>query len=175
VSPSIIVRPAVEADIRRLDEAYPEPGRPASRHKVRWDLQERGEGVYLVACDAHAPIGWVFVYRPGSLEASEQARQLEVAEVLDVQVAEPFRGNGIGSSLLAEAERIAQDAGWPLIGLEVTVSNPHNDIARAMYERHGYRDSGLGEYESGYFYWTASGERCWDGEPHRFLIKVLID
>lgn len=61
-----------------------------------------------------------------------------------------------------------------LIGLEVTVSNPHNDVARAMYERHGYRDSGLGEYESGYFYWTESGERRWDGELHRFLIKSLL-
>jgi hypothetical protein len=57
--------------------------------------------------------------------------------------------------------------------LEVTLSNPHNHVARAMYEHHGYHDSGLGEFESGYFYWTESGERLWDGEPHRFLIKSL--
>lgn len=44
-----------------------------------------------------------------------------------------------------------------------------------MYERHGHHDSGLSEYESGYFYWTESGERRWDGELHRFLLKSLID
>lgn len=170
---SIMVRRVVEADIRRLDEAYPEPGRPASRHGVRWDLQERGEGFYFVAWVEETPIGWVFVYRPGSSEASEQAQQTGAAEVLDLQVADPFQSQGAGSALLVAAERIAEEAGWPLIGLEVTVSNPHNDVARAMYQRRGYRDSGLGEYESGYFYWTESGERHWDGEPHRFLIKSL--
>ena len=44
-----------------------------------------------------------------------------------------------------------------------------------MYERHGYRDAGLGEFESGYFYWTENGERRWDGEPHRYVTKVLVD
>jgi ribosomal protein S18 acetylase RimI-like enzyme len=129
--------------------------------------------VYLVAWEDERPIGWVFVHRPGSLEASAHARQLSVAEIVDLQVARSFQGRGHGSSLLAAAERLGRDEGWMLIGLEVTVSNPHNDVARAMYERHGYRDSRLGEFESGYFYWTESGERCWDGEPHRYLIKSL--
>jgi hypothetical protein len=43
-----------------------------------------------------------------------------------------------------------------------------------MYARHGYEDSGLGEFESGYSYWTESGERRSDGEPHRFLTKSLV-
>jgi GNAT superfamily N-acetyltransferase len=174
VGASIVIRPVAEADLDRLDGAYPEPGRPTSRHRDRWDLQERGEGVYLVCWDANTPIGWVFVYRPDSREVSEQAQRLDCAEVLDLQVDQQFRGQGHGSSLLAAAERLAHDAGWQLIGLEVTVANPHNDFARAMYERHGYRDAGLGAYQSGYFYWTESGERRWDGEPHRFLIKSLI-
>jgi len=157
-----------------VDDAYPEPGPPASRHRERWDLQERDEGVYLVAWRGIHPIGWVFVYRPGSRVASAQAKQLDAAEMLDLQVDVQFRGQGHGSSLLSAVERLAQDAGWLLIGMEVTVSNPHNDVARAMYERHGYHDSGLGEYESGYFYWTESGERRWDGEPHRFLLKSLV-
>lgn len=173
VSASIVIRPVAHTDVDRLDDAYPERGRPGSRHAERSDLQEREEGVYLVAWRGDHPIGWVFVYRPGSSDASEQARRLDCAEIVDLQVNPQCRGQGHGASLLATAERLAQDAGWALIGLEVTVSNPYNDVARGMYERHGYQDSGLGEYESGYFYWTASGERHWDGEPHRFLIKSL--
>lgn len=173
VSASIVIRPVAEDDLERLDNAYPEPGRPASRHAERWDLQEREEGVYLVAWQGDHPIGRVFVYRQGSREASPQARQLDAAEILDLLVDPRFQGHGYGSALLLAAEQLARDAGWTLVGLEVTVSNPHNDVARAMYEHHGYRDSKLGEYGSGYFYWTETGERRWDGEPHRFLIKSL--
>lgn len=171
---SIVICPVEETDLERLDHAYPEPGRPASRHRERWKLQERGEGVYLVAWLRNQPVGWVFVCRPGSREASAHAQQLDAAEIIDLQVAPQFRGQGHGASLLAAAERRARDTGWMLIGLEVTASNPHNDVARAMYARHGYHDSGLGEFESGYFYWTESGERRWDGEPHLFLIKSLV-
>jgi hypothetical protein len=53
------------------------------------------------------------------------------------------------------------------------VSNPHNDVARAMYARHGYRDAGVGEFESGYYWWTESGERHWDSELHCYLVKSL--
>jgi GNAT superfamily N-acetyltransferase len=172
-SPTENVRRAAESDIERLDDVYPEPGRPSSRHRDRWDLQGRGDGVYLVAWERDHPVGWVFVHRPGSSEASVHARHLDVAEVMDLSVSPGFRGRGHGTSLLASAERWARDAGWQTIGLEVTVANPHNDVARAMYERNGYRDAGLGEFESGYFYWTVTGERLWEGEPHRFLIKSL--
>ncbi|HEU4354026.1 MAG TPA: GNAT family N-acetyltransferase [Actinomycetota bacterium] len=170
---SVVIRSIAEAEIERLEETYPEPFAPVSRHRARWELQGRAEGVYLVEWEGDRPIGWVFVHRPDSREASAHARQLSAAEIEDLQVTPPFQGQGHGSSLLAAAEQVARDAGWKLIGLEVTVSNPHNDVARAMYERHGYEDSGLGEFESGYFYWTESGERRWDGEPHRYLIKRL--
>jgi GNAT superfamily N-acetyltransferase len=171
----IVIRRVEARDLERLEAGYPEPGRPTSRHRQRWALQRRAEGVYLIAWHEDAPIGWVFVHRPGSSEASEHSRRLEVAEIVDLQVAEPFRGRGYGASLLTSAEQLARESGWGLIGLEVTVSNPHNDVARAMYERHGYTDAGLGEFESGSFFWTESGERRWEGEPHRYLVKSLID
>jgi GNAT superfamily N-acetyltransferase len=170
---SIVIRRISESDVERLNDVYPEPG-PTSRHVERWRLQAGGEGVYLLAWRGDDPIGWVFVHRPGSSEASAPARQYDAAEIMDLQVAPEFRGQGHGSSLLVAAEQLARDAGWTRIGLEVTVSNPHNDVARAMYQRHGYDESGLDDYESGYFYWTDSGERLWDGEPHRFLIKSFV-
>ena len=170
----MVVRPVAEADLVRLDDAYPEPGRPTSRHRDRWNLQQHDDGAYLVAWQGDHPIGWVFVRPPGSDEASKHARALGAAEIVDLSVAPAFQGRGHGTSLLVAAEEHAREAGWTVIGLEVTDSNPHNDVARAMYERHGYEDSGLGEFESGYFYWTESGERRWDGEPHRYLVKSLI-
>ena len=172
MSASIEIRPVAETDVKRLDVLYPEAA-PESRHAQRWRLQARGGGVYLVAWRDDEPVGWVFVHRPGSREASERAQQLDTAEIMDLQVSERFRGQGYGSSLLMQAEQVAREADWTSIGLEVTVSNPHNDVARAMYARHGYGDSGFGVFESGYEYWTSTGERRWDGEPHLFLVKTL--
>jgi len=173
MSIAINIRPIEDPDVERLDSDFPEPGAPESRHSTRWDLQRRQEGVYLIAWRSDRPIGWVFVHRVGSSQASEHAVRLGAAEIEDLYLAPPFRGYGYGSLLLKEAELIAQREGWSRIGLEVTVSNPHNAVARSLYERHGYADAGIGEFESGYFYWTEDGERRWDGEPHRYLVKSL--
>ena len=53
------------------------------------------------------------------------------------------------------------------------MSNPHNDIARALYERMAYEDAGLGEFVSGYTYWDEDGQLQRDEELHRYLIKRL--
>lgn len=58
------------------------------------------------------------------------------AYVFDVEVAEPYRGRGHGRALMLLAERIAADAGRPLIALHVFEGN---DRARTLYESLGYR------------------------------------
>jgi ribosomal protein S18 acetylase RimI-like enzyme len=58
------------------------------------------------------------------------------AYVFDVAVAEPYRGRGHGRALMQLADRIAADAGQPLIGLHVFEGN---DPARTLYESLGYR------------------------------------
>jgi ribosomal protein S18 acetylase RimI-like enzyme len=170
---AFVIRPLAEADVAALEERFPESGAPSSRHRERWVLQRQGAGTYLVAWRGADPVGWVFLHRPGSERATAHARRLGAGEIQDLWVPDEFRGRGYGRSLLEAVERLAHDAGWHVVGLEVTVSNPHNDVARAMYARHGYKDAGLGEFESGYYWWTESGERHWDGEPHRYLVKSL--
>jgi ribosomal protein S18 acetylase RimI-like enzyme len=173
VSTGFEIRRMTKADLATLEERYPEPGAPSSRHRERWKLQRHGTGTYLIGWRGADPVGWVFLHRPGSKRAPAHARRLGAGEIEDLWVADAFRGQGYGRSLLEAAERLVRDAGWPLVGLEVTVSNPHNDVARAMYARHGFHDAGVGEFESGYYWWTEFGERFWDGEPHRYLVKSL--
>jgi ribosomal protein S18 acetylase RimI-like enzyme len=50
-------------------------------------------------------------------------------------VAERQRGRGLGTALLAEAERYARLNGWREIGLHVSV---HNSAARRLYTRQGF-------------------------------------
>jgi ribosomal protein S18 acetylase RimI-like enzyme len=84
-------------------------------------------------------------------------------------------GAGLGRALLDASEQAARDAGWNTIGLSVTVSNPDNELARSIYLRRGYRDSGQGEYHDGYHYHDAVGIRRYHGEQHVYLIKRLTD
>jgi GNAT superfamily N-acetyltransferase len=174
VDGQIAIRPITRADVSHVEAAYPEPERPESRHAERAALQERGDGISLVAWLGGDPVGWVYVRSPSSAGISEHARSTGAAEIVDLFVLPDARGNGHGAALLAGAEDLARQRGWPVIGLAVTVSNPDNDVARSMYERRGYAHDGSGEFEDGYHYWTEDGEQHWDGEPHRYLIKRLV-
>ena len=119
--------------------------------------------------------------RPSSLPAGcflafpEHAseRALGGAQLSDLQVAAPYRGAGLGRALLDASEQAARAAGWDTIGLSVTVSNPDNELARSIYLRRGYRDSGQGEYHDGYHYHDAAGIRRYHGEQHVYLVKRL--
>jgi GNAT superfamily N-acetyltransferase len=170
VRPACVIHPATAADIALLDRRFPEP---ESRHQQRGRLQAEGDGSYLVAWARADPAGWVFVARPGSTHASPRAQQLGAAELVDLQVAASRRGLGIGRALMDAAERLALDAGWTRLGLAVTVASANNHIARDMYARRGYGDSGLGEFQDGYVHWDAAGRPQWNGETHVYLVKAL--
>jgi GNAT superfamily N-acetyltransferase len=161
-----VVRPITEPEVAVLDAAYPER---ESRHQLRLRQQLAGEGTYFVAWSDQEPAGWVFLINPE--HASERA--LGGAQLSDLQVAAPYRGGGLGRALLDASEQAARDAGWGTIGLSVTVSNPDNELARSIYQRRGYRDSGQGEFHDGYHYYDAAGVRRYHGEQHIFLIKRL--
>jgi GNAT superfamily N-acetyltransferase len=169
---SLAISPLGQDDLSALTTAYPERS-PVNRHVHRIEQQATGELVELVAWLDGSPAGWVIVRAPGSAEMTEQGRAAGCAELGDLYVAERFRGRGIGRALMEAAETWAAGNGFTAIGLAVTSENTHNDVARSMYQRSGYEDSGLGVFDDGYFYWDEAGERHWDGEPHRYLVKAL--
>lgn len=53
----------------------------------------------------------------------------------DLSVAPEFRGGGIGTMLLREADRFAQEIGFELIVLHVKITNPR---AKKLYGKLGY-------------------------------------
>jgi ribosomal protein S18 acetylase RimI-like enzyme len=170
----VSVRVVVESEVPVLAATFPEDGAaPVNRHVERFAQQKRGEITCLTAWDAQTPIGYVFLRWPGTPGGTSQARSLGCVELGDLSVAEQARGRGVGRMLLEAAEALAAERGHDLIGLEVTVDNPFNDAARALYHRHGYRDSGFGTFISGYTYWDSAGQPHRDEEPHRYMTKRL--
>jgi GNAT superfamily N-acetyltransferase len=170
---------AVGVDIRALSreeldvvtDALPGgPFAPVNKHLPRLHLQEEARARYLVAWRGSEPVGHALVHlRPNS----DQGAVLGCAELEDLFVHADARGHGIGAALLAAAEREAAGTGALQLGFAVTVSNPHNDAARRLYERCGYRDAGLREFKTGYTYWDEDGQPHRDEEFHRYLCKRL--
>jgi len=70
-------------------------------------------------------------------------------------VTDTWRGHGIGSRLLVEAERQARDGGCAAMSIIVSDKNPG---ARRLYERHGFvfdaeRPMGAGDWENPGTHW----------------------
>jgi GNAT superfamily N-acetyltransferase len=169
-------RPVSRAGADALAAAFPEPpGTPVNRHVRRFDLQTAGILTMLAAWDGGVPVGYCVVCWPCADDdgRSARARQLGCAEIADVLVAEHARRRGAGRSMVAAAEDLTAARAIAQLGLEVTVANPNNEAARRLYASCGYEDAGLGEFTSGYTYWTPDGVEHRDEEPHRYLIKSL--
>lgn len=170
----IAVRVVTAADVQTLANAFPERGAtPVNRHVEQFARQELGQVTCLAAWDDATPIGYVFLRWPGSSDATPPSRSLGCVEIGDLFVAEHARRRGVGTMLLDALDALAAERGHDLVGLEVTESNPFNDVARGLYFRRGYRDAGFGTFVSGYTYWDAAGNPQRDEESYRYLIKRI--
>ena len=169
------VRIVEDTDLAIIISTFPERGAaPVNRHLAQFRLQQEGAVTCLVAWDGATPVGYVFVRWPGGGGGlTRQALALGCPELSDLFVAEHARGRGIGRTLVETAESIVAARGLSRVGLEVTTANPHTAVARALYERLGYRDAGFGDFISGYTYWDATGAPHRDEELHRYLVKQL--
>ena len=90
--------------------------------------------------------------------------------IYDVLTHPEHRSHGIGSAMLQACEDAARARGVQTIGLGVAVTNVR---ARALYERLGYRDPGIGpRVTSGH--WTAPDGviRYWEDQV-RYLTKRI--
>jgi RimJ/RimL family protein N-acetyltransferase len=59
---------------------------------------------------------------------------------LGMMVAAGWRGRGVGGALVRAAIDAARDLGAHKLALQVW---PHNDVARRLYERHGFVEEGV--------------------------------
>jgi ribosomal protein S18 acetylase RimI-like enzyme len=73
---------------------------------------------------------------------------------------------------MERAEQLAAQRGWRQVGLSVALDNPR---ARALYERRGYRDSGIGTHDSRWPYPDEHGQECWHEESCVQMVKLLAD
>jgi RimJ/RimL family protein N-acetyltransferase len=115
---------------RRLDEAGGRESLAACRARV----EETGGHALVAELDGRV-VGHVFMWFETAGAYVREALRRH-AHVADLFVREAARGHGIGTALLAAAERLARAAGVRRITIGVLAGN---DGAEALYRRVGYR------------------------------------
>lgn len=130
----IVVRDAKEADIPSFVEIKGAGSTALHRDRLR-DAQD-GCLRYLVLVLNAEIIGFaVLVFRrPASWSDADDPRHLP--QIVDLQVAETWQGQGYGSAFVHAIERIATAAGFRELYLGVDPLN--NPRAYALYRRLGY-------------------------------------
>ena len=163
------IRPLTQEEIPLLD-AHLDVGRLAGRHHDRFTQQQDGRLTYLIAWLDGIPIGHTMVRWGGTTDAYVAERISGCAHLEDLFVMPELRSQGIGTSILAEAERLSAGREYEQIGLAVGIDNPR---ARSLYERLGYIDTGFGEFEIGGTYTDIHGRQRQWREVCEYLVKRL--
>lgn len=125
--------PATAADVDGILAALKDE--PAAWHHVRarWDTQQSGEGLYLLARRDGEIVGHTMLLRHSKYDGVRA--DVDPAEINALHAY--VQRQGIGTAIIRVAEAIAeQEWGRSAIGLGVGLDN---DPARRLYDRLGYK------------------------------------
>ena len=148
----MLLRAAVSSDRGLLElllvEAFNWPGQarvtldqvrtdPAYAHHLRGWPRARDVGV-VAESEPGEPLGAAWARVVPAAEAGYGFVAEDVPE-LGVAVLAPFRGRGVGGSLVDACIAALRDAGHAAVSLSV---EDGNDVARRLYEARGFRGTG---------------------------------
>jgi len=169
---TIAIKPAEESQFEVLDLEV-SPGSLSKSHYKRYEVQKRGEGVYLIAWHEHAPVGHFLLRWSGP----DDARVMSYVDVKHSAFLEAgatgvaYRRKGIATALIREAERLAKERGCAQIGLEV--GSTDNPDAKQLYEHLGYVDWGHGDFLICWEYIDSDGNTGTESEIVTYMYKPL--
>ncbi|MFO7323136.1 MAG: GNAT family N-acetyltransferase [Chloroflexota bacterium] len=162
----IHLRLAVREDLPKL-EWYGQYTHYRTLFRRAFREQQLGRRLMLVADCNGFPIGQLFMQLHSA--DREIADGVERVYLYAFRVMEMFRGHGIGTALMEEAEALALERGFRWATIAVAKEN-HD--ARRLYERLGYRifkdDPGQWRYRD------HEGRMQWVNEPCWMMEKELL-
>ncbi|MGN7169436.1 GNAT family N-acetyltransferase [Paenibacillus cellulositrophicus] len=152
----IVVKPAEDSQLDLLEEVF-SPGNLTYPQHRRFEVQRKGEGVFLIAWHNNHPIGH-FLLRWSGPEDPRVTQYIDVTHSAFLEgglTKEGYRKKGVATAVIREAEKLASERGCTHIGLEV--SSKDNPEARRLYEHLGYIDWGYGEFQISWEYHDKHG------------------
>ena len=165
------IRPLAAEELGLLEQYIAFDWANSKKHRERLDRQREGRAVYLVAWHDNLPVGHALIRWDGPTDHPIASKVGRCPDIEDLFISPDFRSRGIGSQLLDAAERLARQKGYSQLGIGVDIDNPR---ARSLYERKGFKDTGLGEYRIRWPWNDRDGKEQWAEENCNYLIKPLI-
>jgi GNAT superfamily N-acetyltransferase len=165
IDQELVLRP-----LRKKEIALLPPGARPDDHRTRFYLQEGGTVLYLIAWLGSTAVGHLLLTWEGETREPMGSHLVRCPHLSDFNVLPEYRSHGIGTRMLEHIEQIVQERDYQQIGLGVGVNNLR---ARALYARHGYQDSGLGEYMASWSWIDEQGQEYLAIERCLYLVKAL--
>ncbi len=169
---TLAIKPAEEAHLELLEHEF-SPDTLSKPHSKRYEVQKRGEGVYLIAWHEHTPVGH-FLLRWSGPDDAHVRNSVDVTHSAYLEAGAtrvPYRRKGVATALIREAERVAKEHGCTRIGLNV--GSADNPDAKRLYEHLGYVDWGQGEFLISWEYIERSGTQRTASEVVIYMYKLL--
>lgn len=154
-----IIRVCSAADLTKLRASI-----PSGSHQKRFNKQLAGTAEYLIAWVNDEPAGFFL------LDFQGQQYLPDAPEISGGEVKTSLRSHGIGAALIKACEERARLHGSKRVCLLVAHDNPN---ARRLYERLGYRDSGIKDVATEYDDTNTAGETRHFREECSLLVKEL--
>jgi ribosomal protein S18 acetylase RimI-like enzyme len=128
----VVFRPARRDDLPKL-EWYGEYTHFRRVFAKAYEDQGQGKRLMLLACANHWPIGQVFIQLVNTDDIFAFGNKR--AYLYSLRVMDAFRGQGLGTALMTEAERVLHDRNYTTASIAAAKDNPG---ARRLYERLGF-------------------------------------
>jgi GNAT superfamily N-acetyltransferase len=163
----MVIKKCSQEDLGVLKRTIPKP----EFHQNRFESQQDRDSVYLIAWDGDAPVGHLNLKLKGSDEDYVRDRLGLLPELNAIGTYPPeMRSRGIGRELIDRAEQICREKGFEKVGLAVETSNLR---ARELYEKLGYVDFGIGEFDSVWYEAQEDGSKLKVADHCVYLVKEL--
>lgn len=164
---TIDIRPMEKTELHRMQFF---PFARMETHRRRFELQEMGKLVFLVAWWDDLPVGQVLLNWRGGDASGVPPQVRPLPEVSSLFVTRAYRRTGIATQLLNVAEQMTFAHGYDRVGLCVAETNAG---AQRLYLNRGYHDSGWPPYLARGTYTDPSGNlRSWE-ETRVYWVKIL--
>src|SRR5713101_5800598 len=117
---TITIKPAEASQLDVLEHEF-SPGSLSKHHYKRYEVQKRGEGVYLIAWHDRIPVGHFLLYWSGPHDAHVM-KYVDITRSAYLEAGATkvaYRRKGVATRLIREAEQLAKEKGCTQIGLNV--------------------------------------------------------
>ncbi len=165
----ITITRASAGDFDEMNTVFPqsEQGLTEFQNATQGD----GHAEYLLARKGNSIVGKLYLNFSGVTYSAIKAKISDCPDLENIEVLPSLRGQGVGTKLIIQAEKICKEKGFTKIGLGVAIDNPDT---KNLYEKLGYRDSGFGEFEIS-FAWRSKTDAPEEviHEKISYLIKAL--